>query len=653
MLVISVIGLIACIISLSLITADQLDTRFLFLALVTIFLASRITVPIPFAVGQVTASDTLIFLTIFLCGGEAAILLAALEGAYSALPYTKTRLTICFNAAVLAIATFASVWTLKLFFGSSTDFIESQVSVSFIAGIYGVALVQYFTNLGLVAVRTAFKTNQPIWATWRQHFLWISIAYVASVSAAAITAKLVASVGFLAVVLTFPIIAIVFTTYQSYRKKLEMAAEKTVQAERHIEELNKYIEEQIRLREQVAHAEKLSALGEMASGVAHNFNNVLAVILGRAQLVLRNKTIADEIRRSLEIIATTAGDGASTVRRIQDFARQRQHQDFRLVAVDQLLLDIGEVTRPRWKDHAEASNIHITLAVEIDSKALVMGDAGELREVLINMVFNAVDAMPDGGRLHLATKEVGEAVEISVSDTGTGMTDEVRSRIFDPFYTTKGTAGMGLGLAVSYGIVVRHGGKVEVDTKLGSGTTFRIILPLAPAHEVQPVPQNSVAIDYQAQIGISDATLINAKTKILVVEDEDHISDVMREVLEAEGCEVVVAKTGAEAINFYDTERFDAVFTDVGLPGVNGWEVARHIRDHDERILIAVVTGWGDTVSADKQTAAKVDRVIPKPFDIKSIVDLAHEVIEKRELHTRHVVKSLADTNNQSSNMVN
>ena len=227
---------------------------------------------------------------------------------------------------------------------------------------------------------------------------------------------------------------------------------------------------------------KLSALGELASGVAHDFNNTLAGILGRAQLMLRTND-PEKIQRGLNIIIKTAEDGAKTVKRIQDFARQRRDHDFELVTIDSILFDVSEITRPRWKDRAEASNVQITLDLQVRSKARVMGDESELREVLVNMVFNAVDAMPNGGNLTLAAEDVEDSVVISVGDTGTGMPPEVKSRIFDPFFTTKGKAGMGLGLAVSFGIIRRHEGSVEVDSEVGAGTKFKIILPKAATAE--------------------------------------------------------------------------------------------------------------------------------------------------------------------------
>jgi nitrogen-specific signal transduction histidine kinase len=376
-------------------------------------------------------------------------------------------------------------------------------------------------------------------------------------------------------------------------KNVETAAAQAEQAERHVAELSHYITEQERLRQQFAQLEKLSALGELASGVAHDFNNTLAGILGRAQLMLRTND-PEKLSRGLQIIIKTAEDGAKTVKRIQDFARQRRDHDFAPVSVDQLLFDVGEMTRPRWKDHAEADNIYIRLNVQINSKSLVRGDESELREVLVNMVFNAVDAMPAGGTLTLATDEDEEHVFISVSDTGCGMSDEVRSRIFDPFFTTKGKAGNGLGLAVSYGIILRHEGTIEVASEVGSGSTFRLKLPLAKgalkaSHAETEQPHVAAAATVPSLSLVGDP----ARSRILVVDDEPHVRALLCEMIQSENCEAVAASSGAEALALFGAENFDAVFTDIGMPGMSGWELSRLIRELNAGVPLAVITGWG------------------------------------------------------------
>jgi CheY-like chemotaxis protein len=361
--------------------------------------------------------------------------------------------------------------------------------------------------------------------------------------------------------------------------------------------------------------------------VAHDFNNTLAGILGRAQLMLM-KTQDPEVVRNLRIIVKSAQDGAHTVKRIQDFARQRRDKNFELVAVDQLLLETVEITRPRWKNAAEANNVQIRFESRISTNAFIMGDESELREVLVNIIFNAVDAMPEGGQIALAAEEEGGSVSISISDTGTGMTEEVRSRIFDPFFTTKGKAGLGLGLAVSYGIVSRHEGAFDVESEVGRGTTFRVTLPKVeaeakPRQEVKDSPQPSapVLLPFRAR-----------KLRVLVVDDEAPLREIIGEMLQREGHEVRLAEGGRQALELFDAESFDAVFTDIGMPGMNGWELARSIRARDGRVPIAVITGWGNAVGMQEQSEAGVNWVVTKPFTAARISELTHEVAHQLDL---------------------
>ena len=643
-------GTVASAFSAYQLSPASLDLRFLMLALITLGLGSRLSIQIPQLSSHISVSDTLIFLTMLLYGGEAAILLAAAEALCSSLRFSKKAMTIMFNSAVMACSTFVTVWTLRLCFGSIVELPHGDFSANFISAICVMALVQYIANSGLVAVLAACKTDQPFWHTWTKYYLWTSVTYFAGASAAGIIAKLVGVVGFYAVTVTIPIIVFVYFTYRTYLKNIEVmaaaakaeaaaaaraeaAATQAEQAERHVEELNHYIAEQERIREQYSQVEKMSALGELASGVAHDFNNTLAGILGRAQLLLGTKDPV-KIENGLKIIIKTAKDGAKTIKRIQDFARQRRDHDFQPVDMSQLLLDVGEITRPRWKDRAEASNVHISLDLQLRCNALIMGDESELREVLVNMVFNAVDAMPEGGTLTLSAREIAGSVEISVNDTGIGMSEDVRLRIFDPFFTTKGKTGMGLGLAVGYGIIRRHEGFVEVESEPGRGTSFRIKLPIA-----RGAVKNQITAELPS-LSIAPPRL--CQTKILVVDDEEHVRDLLRDILEKEGCEVILAEGGREALNLFEKENCDAIFTDVGMPEMSGWELARAVRERNDNIPLAVITGWGEAVGSNERKAAQVDWVVAKPFDTPQIVEIAQEVFRRREVRIGPVEESAA-----------
>jgi signal transduction histidine kinase/ActR/RegA family two-component response regulator len=374
-------------------------------------------------------------------------------------------------------------------------------------------------------------------------------------------------------------------------------------------------------REQEIHAQKMAALGELSFGVAHNVNNTLTGILGRAQLILRNSSDKAKIEAGLELIIKSAEDGAHIIRRIQDFARQRPNREFEVVAIADLVKDACEMTRARWESRSEFAPIRF--ALHADCQAHIKGDPVELREVLVNMIYNAIDAMPSGGEIRLTTLEHRDSVVVCLSDTGTGMGPEVKQRLFDPFFTTKGKAGTGMGLAVSFGIIRRHEGSIEVDSEPGRGTTFRISLP-------KVVPAAPTDAETPASVATSAAT--DDKVRVLVVDDEIHVREVLMEALEAEGCEVISAQSGEIALALYEQYegKFDAVFTDIGMPQMSGWELVTEIRQRSNTIPLAIISGWADAISIQTQNALNADWVVAKPFDIDKICNIALEIKERK-----------------------
>jgi signal transduction histidine kinase/ActR/RegA family two-component response regulator len=372
-------------------------------------------------------------------------------------------------------------------------------------------------------------------------------------------------------------------------------------------------------REQDIHAQKMAALGELSFGVAHNVNNTLTGILGRAQLILRNSSDPAKIEAGLEMIIKSAEDGAHIIRRIQDFARQRPSREFEIISVAELIKDACEMTRPRWESRSEFAPIRF--ALHADCKAHVKGDAVELREVLVNMIYNAVDAMPSGGEIRVSIMESRDRVVLCISDTGTGMGPEIKQRLFDPFFTTKGKAGTGMGLSVSFGIIRRHEGSIDVDSEPGRGTTFKIMLPKV-----------AVAISRNTgKLVLDTLPLSNEnKVRVLVVDDETHVRDVLIEALEAEGCEVLSAQSGEIALGLYDQYhgKIDAVFTDIGMPEMSGWELVTEIRARSKTVPLAIVSGWADAISVEKRSAVNANWVVAKPFDINKISEIAMEIAE-------------------------
>ncbi|HYH84113.1 MAG TPA: hypothetical protein VEX60_01445, partial [Pyrinomonadaceae bacterium] len=281
----------------------QLDLKFALLAALTIFISSRFVISIPNYSGHITISDTFIFLIMLFYGGEAAVFVAAAEGTYGSIPYRQKHRTVAFNASEMAISTFLSATAVEFFFGQLTLLPRTDNLGSFLAAVCVMAIVQYAANSCLASIFTALRRDQGIIHTWSRYYLWSSITYLAGASAAGIISRLVVAFGFYYVLLVTPIIFIIYLTYKTYLKNVEASAVQAEQAERD------------RMREQYTQMEKLSALGELASGVAHNFNNTLTGILARAQLLSEAKD-PNEIKRGLRIIIQTAEDGAKTVKRI-------------------------------------------------------------------------------------------------------------------------------------------------------------------------------------------------------------------------------------------------------------------------------------------------------------------------------------------------
>jgi signal transduction histidine kinase/DNA-binding response OmpR family regulator len=357
--------------------------------------------------------------------------------------------------------------------------------------------------------------------------------------------------------------------------------------------------------------ERLRALGEMAAGVAHDFNNLLSVILGRTELMLRRVREADTAR-DLEAVRRAAQDGADTVRRIQEFTRTRRTRAFERVDLRDVAREVVELTRPRWELEAQAKGVTYEFSVE-GLAPPVAGRPEELREVLTNLITNAVDAMPAGGTCRLRLHAEGEWAVMTVSDTGVGMAEEMRRRAFEPFFTSKGPRGTGLGLAVSWGIVTRHGGTIDVDSAPGQGTTFRMRLPV-------PVTLPDVVIG-------PPVTLAPRTARLLLIEDEPEVQAVLAELLREAGYAVAVAKDGTTGIEHCEREPIDVVLSDISMPGISGWDVAARLRARHPQLPIGFVTGWGDQLDPERLARVGVDFVVAKPFQ-------AHDIL-------RHVAQAL------------
>jgi signal transduction histidine kinase/ActR/RegA family two-component response regulator len=355
-----------------------------------------------------------------------------------------------------------------------------------------------------------------------------------------------------------------------------------------------------------AESEKMRSLGQLAAGVAHDFNNALAAILGRTQLLLR--TVKEEKpRRNLEVIETAALDAAETVRRIQTFARRAPGEQLDTVSVARLVTDAMQLTRTRWEDDARAHGLQYDISFTRDFQGSdeISANPSEVREVLVNLIFNALDAMPAGGRIEMRETKRDPHVVVEVSDTGHGVPEALRDRIFEPFFTTKGPQGSGLGLAVSYGIIHRHGGTIEVESEEQQGTTFRLCFP-----QLRPnAPPLSTALK---------RTSLPVR-RVLVVDDEEVVREVLVEMLTALQQQAIAVGTGTAALVALAADSFDLMITDLSMPGMDGLTLAAEARRRAPRMLIAIATGYGQTIPGGTPDPALVDIIVNKPFHISDL----------------------------------
>lgn len=470
------------------------DPEFFILALVAIVLGPFLIVRIPHLTSQITVSDTFIFLTLLLYGGHAAVLLAALEALTSSLRFSRKTVTILFNCAAMACATAVTTLVLTVTFGPVMNLLTVGLSASSLAALCIMALVQYFANTGLVALAAALRMERPVVQTWSKHYLWTSITYVGGASAAAIAAHLINAMGFYSVIVTIPIVAVIFLTYRTYRQNLDVAAAHAEQAERHAEQLSLYITErekveaerdQLFVREQNARAEAEKAnrmKDEFLAMVTHELRTPLTPILGWIRMLRRNELEPEMVSGALESIERAAKYQESIINDLLDVSRiirGKLHLESKEIYLSSVIEASLEVVRPM----ADAKNIAIKCSNDAPGM-LVYGDAGRLKQVMWNVLSNAAKFTPQGGQIKLEIQLKDSYAQITISDNGAGIRPDFLPYVFDSFRQddtriNEGLGGLGLGLALVRHLTEMHGGNVTAQSLgVGQGATFIIRLPL-------------------------------------------------------------------------------------------------------------------------------------------------------------------------------
>ena len=368
---------------------------------------------------------------------------------------------------------------------------------------------------------------------------------------------------------------------------------------------------------EASRSEKLRALGQLASGVAHDLNQSLGIIAGYSDLA---RQLLDEpdldtraLRENLHLIAQAAQDGGETVKRLLTYGRAQPDGDPDVVDVTGLLQDVVKLTAPRWRDLAHRDGCQIDMCITVERDPMVRCWPGMLREAITNLVFNAVDALPRGGVITLAAREADGEVQISVTDDGPGIAPDLQARIFEPFFTTKGERGTGLGLSMVFGIVERHGGTVTVESEPGHGTAFTISLPVRPA-PATPAP-------------IDDVPAVT-QLRVLSVDDEPALATLVASFLRKDGHLVVTATTGELALQRLREGMFDLVVSDLGLgDGISGWDLAEQVRAEHPATRFILATGWGSGIDGEEARTRGVDAVLPKPYRADGLRKLVADVM--------------------------
>jgi PAS domain S-box-containing protein len=377
-------------------------------------------------------------------------------------------------------------------------------------------------------------------------------------------------------------------------------------------------------REAVMQHERLRVIGQMASGIAHDINNALAPVKLYAQVLLEDESgLSERGRGNLKTIRNAIEDVTETVARLREFYRSRQ-SELTLVPLNlnDVIHQVLELTRARWKDMPQQGGITIKVVTDLTANLpLALGIDSEIREAVINLVFNAVDAMPTGGTMTLRTgvthadstlptDVAATRPYVEVIDTGVGMDENTLRRCLEPFFTTKGERGTGLGLAMVYGILKRNNSNIEIESTPGCGTTMRLVF--------------SVARSLETPAASALQTDVPSSQRVLVIDDDPLVAEVLRDILERDGHAVKVADGGERGIDAFREahrrgEPFAIVLTDLGMPHTDGRRVASAIKALSSSTPVILLTGWGRRLLAEGELPPNVDQVLSKPPDLSDL----------------------------------
>jgi signal transduction histidine kinase/CheY-like chemotaxis protein len=627
-------GTVIVLISLYELPFSDLDQRFLFLCLM-VSASSLVAIRIPSVSGRITVADTLIFLTLLLYGGPAAILVSALEGVAATLIISKRIRTVLFNTAILATSTFFTAAILNWTVGPPVDVIAGGFSNRFIYAVCVMGLVQYIANTSLVALEMAHKIKESTWKTWRTHYLWTSVTYFAGASAAGIIAILIRTYGFYAVVATVPIIIIVCFTYQTYFENIEASAARTEAARSHVEELSRYVSElqrseearaQLLERAQRARAEAEAAnriKDEFLATLSHELRTPLTSLLGWAS-VLREATNEPALLiEGVEAIDRNARVQAQLIDDLLDVSRivsGKLHLDVRPLNISSVTRAAIDVVRPA----ADAKGILLEYVAEPGLGA-ISADSARLHQVIWNLLSNAVKFTPEGGKIGVYVKRDGSHAKVTVRDTGLGIHQEFLSRVFDRFRqadssTTRTFGGLGLGLAVVRHLVELHGGTVSAESEgIGKGATFSVTFPLVTDRKELANPTQTGEV-------ISPSVRSLVGLRVLLIDDEPEARSIIGRLIERAGAEVKTCSSASEGLAELVEWRPNVILSDIAMPDEDGYSFISKVRslpnEKGGETPAAALTAYAREGDRAQALAAGYQMHISKPIDASHLVNM-------------------------------
>ena len=595
-------------------TVNWLDSRLIFIASVAVVIGSRIVVRIPGMPSYFSMSETLVFLVMFMFGGDAAIVLAAAAESSASLNFSKKPSTILFNGAASSIATAITVWGLRLSFGPVTELLNNDFTGKLVIAVCLMGMLQYAGNSAIVSVLAAMKVGRPIWQTWKEKYLWSSITYLAGASAATVSARLISSVGLYALLVTTPLVIIIYLTYKTYIESIDRANDEAETARVHAEELAALATQRnnaLQIAEQSSRVKD-----EFLAILSHELRTPLTSILLWADLMESTQDNAASFRQGVEVIRRNGGALRQMIDDVLDVSRiVNGKMSINLQSVD--LINSINTLCESVKQTARAKDISLRMVTDYPSLP-VSADPQRLEQVLWNLLANALKFTPNGGTIEVQVRNDGDLAQVSVKDSGPGIDPDFLPHVFDRFTqadssTTRRYGGLGLGLSIVRYIVEMHGGFVQAESPgVGKGSIFSFHIPivrelLPPVSVVQKTKPPSLA-----------------GYRIVLVEDEPDTNELIRSVLTAAGAVTHSFLQASLALPYIQSCHPHAVISDIMMPGMDGYTFVKKVNEISNAQgvsipTIAVSASVGDSKRQQALNAGFQD-FVEKPIDMSVLL---------------------------------